>query len=203
QRRVHVPAAAAEEPRREPPLTQPRRLRPHARDRVVPCAWTRLAGAAEVRVVPDRPPRSGLACPLDPALLVFAGGEIRRAHQRRDPEPAGPALLELGEEPPRAVVERMVDVAGDDCVGAGHGRTVWRVCGICGLVAPTGAGDPALVDRMNAALVHRGPDDGSVDAFGRCVLGHRRLRVVDLVTGGQPVRNEAGDVVAVFNGELY
>jgi len=70
-------------------------------------------------------------------------------------------------------------------------------------VAPTGAGDPALVDRMNAALVHRGPDDGSVDAFGRCVLGHRRLRVVDLVTGGQPVRNEAGDVVAVFNGELY
>jgi asparagine synthase (glutamine-hydrolysing) len=56
---------------------------------------------------------------------------------------------------------------------------------------------------MNAALVHRGPDDGSVDAFGRCVLGHRRLRVVDLVTGGQPVQNEAGEVVAVFNGELY
>jgi asparagine synthase (glutamine-hydrolysing) len=56
---------------------------------------------------------------------------------------------------------------------------------------------------MNAALVHRGPDEGSVDPFGRCVLGHRRLRVVDLETGGQPVSNEAGDVVAVFNGELY
>ncbi len=56
---------------------------------------------------------------------------------------------------------------------------------------------------MNAALVHRGPDEGSVDAFGRCVLGHRRLQVIDLETGSQPVANEAGDVVAVFNGELY
>ena len=56
---------------------------------------------------------------------------------------------------------------------------------------------------MNAALVHRGPDEGSVDAFGRCVLGHRRLQVIDLATGSQPVANEAGDVVAVFNGELY
>ena len=56
---------------------------------------------------------------------------------------------------------------------------------------------------MNAALVHRGPDEGSVDAFGRCVLGNRRLKIIDLVTGSQPVENEAGDVVAVFNGEIY
>ncbi len=77
------------------------------------------------------------------------------------------------------------------------------MCGICGLVAPSGRPDPALVERMNAALVHRGPDEGSVDELGRCVLGHRRLQVIDLATGGQPVANEAGDVVAVFNGELY
>ena len=77
------------------------------------------------------------------------------------------------------------------------------MCGICGLLAPSGRPDPALVERMNAALVHRGPDEGSVDAFGRCVLGNRRLRVIDLATGSQPVANEAGDVVAVFNGELY
>src|SRR5580765_7203814 len=76
------------------------------------------------------------------------------------------------------------------------------MCGICGLVAP-GEGDTTLVERMNAALVHRGPDEGSVDEFGRCVLGHRRLRVIDLATGSQPVTNEAGDVVAVFNGERY
>ena len=56
---------------------------------------------------------------------------------------------------------------------------------------------------MNAALVHRGPDEGSVDSYGRCALGHRRLQVIDLETGSQPVANEAGDVVAVFNGEIY
>ena len=56
---------------------------------------------------------------------------------------------------------------------------------------------------MLATLVHRGPDEGSVDAFGACVLGHRRLRVVDLQTGRQPVADESGAVVAVLNGELY
>ena len=56
---------------------------------------------------------------------------------------------------------------------------------------------------MRGALVHRGPDEGSTDEFGRCVLGHQRLRVLDLATGFQPVANERGDVVGVFNGELY
>src|SRR5689334_7330865 len=56
---------------------------------------------------------------------------------------------------------------------------------------------------MRAALVHRGPDDGSTDVFGPCVLGHQRLKVIDLDTGYQPVANETGDVVAVFNGEAY
>ena len=77
------------------------------------------------------------------------------------------------------------------------------VCGICGFLAPSGQPDAALVETMNAALVHRGPDEGSVDAFGRCVLGNRRLRIIDLVTGSQPVENETGSVVCVFNGELY
>ena len=56
---------------------------------------------------------------------------------------------------------------------------------------------------MRTAIVHRGPDDGSTDVFGPCVLGHQRLKVIDLDTGYQPVSNEAGDVNAVFNGELY
>ena len=56
---------------------------------------------------------------------------------------------------------------------------------------------------MRAAIVHRGPDEGSTDAFGACVLGHQRLKVIDLDTGYQPVANETGDVVAVFNGEIY
>jgi asparagine synthase (glutamine-hydrolysing) len=77
------------------------------------------------------------------------------------------------------------------------------VCGIAGLYSPAGAPNPELVDSMRAALVHRGPDEGSTDSFGRCVLGHQRLRVIDLETGYQPVANESGDVVAVFNGEIY
>ena len=56
---------------------------------------------------------------------------------------------------------------------------------------------------MTEALVHRGPDSGGVTALGRCVLGHRRLSIVDLETGDQPAVNESGEVVAVFNGELY
>ena len=56
---------------------------------------------------------------------------------------------------------------------------------------------------MTAAIRHRGPDAGGVTPLGACVLGHRRLSIIDLVTGDQPVTNEAGDVTAVFNGELY
>jgi asparagine synthase (glutamine-hydrolysing) len=76
------------------------------------------------------------------------------------------------------------------------------MCGICGLLGRD-APDPGLVERMNSAIVHRGPDHGAVEAHGRCALGYRRLSIIDLVTGDQPVRNERGDVVAVFNGELY
>src|SRR5207302_876318 len=76
------------------------------------------------------------------------------------------------------------------------------MCGICGLLGRD-APDPGLVERMNGAIVHRGPDHGAVESHGRCVLGYRRLSIIDLQTGDQPVANERGDVVAVFNGELY
>jgi asparagine synthase (glutamine-hydrolysing) len=56
---------------------------------------------------------------------------------------------------------------------------------------------------MRARIRHRGPDQGSSDALGACVLGHQRLRVVDLEQGFQPVADEAGEITAVFNGELY
>jgi asparagine synthase (glutamine-hydrolysing) len=77
------------------------------------------------------------------------------------------------------------------------------MCGICGLYAASGEPPVELVDAMRARIRHRGPDQGSADAFGPVVLGHQRLRVVDLEHGEQPVANERGDVVAVFNGELY
>ena len=77
------------------------------------------------------------------------------------------------------------------------------MCGICGLYAPSGRLSPSVVDAMRASIRHRGPDQGSTDAFGPCVLGHQRLQVLDPELGYQPVANETGDVVAVFNGELY
>src|SRR5438067_148930 len=77
------------------------------------------------------------------------------------------------------------------------------VCGIAGLYSPAGAPHPELVDAMRGAIVHRGPDEGSTDAFGGCVLGHQRLKIIDLETGYQPAANETGDIVCVFNGEIY
>jgi len=56
---------------------------------------------------------------------------------------------------------------------------------------------------MRARIRHRGPDQGSTDAFDTCVLGHQRLQVIDPELGYQPVASERGDVVAVFNGEIY
>jgi asparagine synthase (glutamine-hydrolysing) len=76
------------------------------------------------------------------------------------------------------------------------------MCGICGLLGQSSP-DPKLVEAMNAAIVHRGPDHGAVAAYGRCVLGYRRLSVIDLQTGDQPVESENGEIEAVFNGELY
>ena len=76
------------------------------------------------------------------------------------------------------------------------------MCGICGLLGPS-APDPSLVERMNAAIVHRGPDHGAVKGFGQCVLGYRRLSIIDLQTGDQPVANENGAIAVVFNGEIY
>jgi len=77
------------------------------------------------------------------------------------------------------------------------------MCGICGLYSPSIEPQPSLVDEMRARIRHRGPDQGSTNAFGNCVLGHQRLQVLDPELGYQPVASEDGNVVAVFNGELY
>jgi asparagine synthase (glutamine-hydrolysing) len=77
------------------------------------------------------------------------------------------------------------------------------MCGICGLYSPSSEPQQSLVDGMRARIRHRGPDQGSTDAYGRCVLGHQRLQVIDPELGYQPVASESGNVTAVFNGELY
>jgi asparagine synthase (glutamine-hydrolysing) len=81
------------------------------------------------------------------------------------------------------------------------------VCGIAGLVGLPGGSPPteATARAMAERLAHRGPDDRTTwgSPSGRCALGHARLRVIDLATGGQPMPNETGSVQAVFNGEIY
>jgi asparagine synthase (glutamine-hydrolysing) len=77
------------------------------------------------------------------------------------------------------------------------------VCGICGIASTGGAVDPARLAAMSATLAHRGPDsDGSHldDGVG---LAARRLAIIDLETGDQPIANENGRVHVVQNGEIY
>src|SRR6266478_7495109 len=59
------------------------------------------------------------------------------------------------------------------------------------------------VHQMCQTIVHRGPDDEGIYARGRAALGMRRLSIIDLSTGHQPVHNEDGSVWVVFNGEIY
>ncbi|TLZ67674.1 MAG: asparagine synthase (glutamine-hydrolyzing) [Methanobacteriota archaeon] len=77
------------------------------------------------------------------------------------------------------------------------------MCGICGVYDPRGGIDPDLVRRMNEALRHRGPDDDAVKTFDTCVLAYRRLSIIDLDTGDQPISDEAGGSWIVYNGETY
>nr|MDA8086075.1 asparagine synthetase B [Nitrospiraceae bacterium] len=63
--------------------------------------------------------------------------------------------------------------------------------------------DPALIEKMSAVMAHRGPDDYGSYIFRNVGLGHRRLSIIDLQTGKQPLSNENGKVWVVFNGEIY
>ncbi len=79
------------------------------------------------------------------------------------------------------------------------------MCGISGAFT-FGAGsapDPARVRCMIDALAHRGPDDEGVYRDGPVVLGHRRLSIIDVVTGAQPLTNEDQTTWLIFNGEIY
>src|SRR6266403_2767499 len=63
--------------------------------------------------------------------------------------------------------------------------------------------DPAVLKRMNDRLAHRGPDDEGFFVEGPAALAMRRLKIIDLETGHQPMSGEQRRVWAVFNGEIY
>ncbi|MBF0107613.1 MAG: amidotransferase 1, exosortase A system-associated [Magnetococcales bacterium] len=79
------------------------------------------------------------------------------------------------------------------------------MCGIVGLFDPTGPRIPdrAILEAMNQSQSHRGPDGAGLHIGPGIGLGHRRLSIIDLEGGKQPLFNEDGTVAVVFNGEIY
>lgn len=78
------------------------------------------------------------------------------------------------------------------------------MCGIAGYVSNDGqAADRGIVGRMTATLEHRGPDGEGYHVDGPVALGHRRLSIIDVAGGAQPMSNEDGTVWVTYNGELY
>src|SRR5262245_58625220 len=80
------------------------------------------------------------------------------------------------------------------------------MCGICGIAIPETlnrqVGEATLI-RMRDSLTHRGPDDAGLLIDRNVGLGHRRLSIVDLAGGHQPMPNEDGTVWLTYNGEVY
>ena len=79
------------------------------------------------------------------------------------------------------------------------------MCGIAGIVAVDRLDHdaPARATRMRDIITHRGPDEAGLHTDAHAALAHRRLSIVDLSTGQQPLSNEDGSVWVVFNGEIY
>ena len=79
------------------------------------------------------------------------------------------------------------------------------MCGIAGIFDTQGAReiDQALLARMNQAQHHRSPDETGLHAEPGVGLAHKRLSIIDLSSGHQPLFNEDGSVAVVFNGEIY
>src|SRR5688572_1899330 len=78
------------------------------------------------------------------------------------------------------------------------------MCAICGVFDRSGRPVSAeLIERMTSSLAHRGPDGSGQFVRGEIGLGHRRLSIIDLAGGSQPVTNEDGTLQLVFNGEIY
>ncbi len=78
------------------------------------------------------------------------------------------------------------------------------MCGICGIVDFDSPPNIGAVEAITGRLTHRGPDAGGVYCFPECVLGHRRLSIIDLSdSASQPMIDSAGKTAVAFNGEIY
>ena len=77
------------------------------------------------------------------------------------------------------------------------------MCGIIGIITKSSPEYSKRAGVMMRSLEHRGPDAGGLAEFDYCTLGHRRLSVIDLATGAQPMYNAGKTVAVTFNGEIY
>src|SRR6266571_5964685 len=77
------------------------------------------------------------------------------------------------------------------------------MCGICGIASSHGHADLARLAAMSSTLVHRGPDSFGEYVDGPVAIAARRLSIIDLETGDQPIGNEDGTIHVVQNGEIY
>src|SRR5205823_13363390 len=87
------------------------------------------------------------------------------------------------------------------CGGVGTG-----MCGICGVVALDSVGsriDPFRLQAMSDTMVHRGPDSSGMVLSGPAGLAMRRLAIIDVAGGEQPLTNEDGQIHVICNGEIY
>src|SRR3989442_14874534 len=96
------------------------------------------------------------------------------------------------------------------CFGCGLVKSRWigiggdNMCGIAGYVDFKTGPDEITLAAMEAALSHRGPDEGELRRLGPCGLAHRRLKIIDLSpAAAQPMSNEDGRLWVIFNGEIY
>src|SRR5215213_9696577 len=80
------------------------------------------------------------------------------------------------------------------------------MCGICGIALPAGSRrrlDMDLLERMRDTLVHRGPDGAGAFLEGGVGLGHRRLSIIDVAHGQQPMASDDERLQVVYNGEVF
>ncbi|NOZ67158.1 MAG: amidotransferase 1, exosortase A system-associated [Alphaproteobacteria bacterium] len=78
------------------------------------------------------------------------------------------------------------------------------MCGIAGIITSlNGKVDQAIIKRMTDAIIHRGPDEAGIYIADGVGLGHRRLSIIDLKSGQQPMSSAGEDVTIVYNGEIY
>lgn len=74
---------------------------------------------------------------------------------------------------------------------------------MCGIAGFFGGGNREDIQRMTDAMIHRGPDDGNIFMDDNVALGHRRLSIVDLEYGAQPMRDGQSGLIITYNGEIY